>query len=67
MQATNQKLPLLVTAVAETGTGLGLLFLPAILLALLLGLEKAAVRYDFSRAHRRRGDARRRNREQDRG
>jgi|KBSMisStandDraft_5_1062788.scaffolds.fasta_scaffold450059_2 hypothetical protein len=43
MLATNRHLFLLVTAVAECATGLGLLVVPAVLFGLLLGLETAAV------------------------
>ena len=41
--ATNRKLLLLVTAVAETATGLCLLILPSIVLTSLLGLQQATV------------------------
>jgi hypothetical protein len=41
MRATNRKLFLLVTAFLETATGLCLLFLPAVLFAVLLGLKEA--------------------------
>jgi hypothetical protein len=41
--ASNRTLLLLVTAFVEAGTGLGLLVLPAIVFALLLGLEQSAV------------------------
>jgi hypothetical protein len=43
MYATSRKLFLLVTALVETATGLGLLILPAVLFASLLGLEQATV------------------------
>jgi hypothetical protein len=43
MHATNRMLFLVVTAFVEAATGLCLLFLPAVLFAFLLGLEKAAV------------------------
>ena len=41
MQASNRKLFLLITALVETGTGLCLLFLPAVLLFVLLGFDPA--------------------------
>ena len=43
MHATSRKLFLLVMALVETATGLGLLILPAVLFASLLGLEQATV------------------------
>jgi hypothetical protein len=43
MHATNRKLLLLLVAFVETATGLCLLFLPAVLFSILLGLEHAAV------------------------
>jgi hypothetical protein len=43
MRATNRKLFLLVTAFVEAATGLCLLFLPAVLFAVLFGLKKATV------------------------
>jgi hypothetical protein len=43
MRATNRKLFLLVTAFVEAATGLCLLFLPAILFAVLFGLREATV------------------------
>jgi hypothetical protein len=43
MHATNRKLLLLMTAFVEAATGLCLLFLPAVLFAVLLGLEHASV------------------------
>jgi hypothetical protein len=43
MPATNRKLFLLVIALAEASVGLGLLFLPSVPFALLLGLESATV------------------------
>jgi hypothetical protein len=41
MQASRRKLFLLVTAIVEAGTGLCLLFLPAVLFVVLLGIEHA--------------------------
>jgi hypothetical protein len=41
MEASNRKLFLLITALVETGTGLCLLFLPAVLLFVLLGFDPA--------------------------
>jgi hypothetical protein len=41
MHATSRKLLLLITAFVEAATGLCLLFLPAVLFAILLGLEPA--------------------------
>jgi hypothetical protein len=43
MRPTNRKLLLLVTALVEAATGLCLLILPAVLLALLLGVGQATV------------------------
>ena len=43
MHATNRKLLLLITALVEAATGLCLLILPAMLFAVLLGLERATV------------------------
>ena len=43
VNAANRKLFLIVTALAEGSIGLGLLLLPSVPLALLLGLESAAV------------------------
>ena len=43
MRATNRTLFLLVIAFAEAAIGLGLLFLPSVPFALLLGLENTAV------------------------
>ena len=43
MHATNRKLFLLVTAFVEAATGLCLLFLPAVLFAILFGLKEATV------------------------
>jgi len=43
MRATNRKLFLLVTAFFEAATGLCLLFVPAILFAVLFGLREATV------------------------
>ena len=43
MHATNRKLLLLVTALVEAATGLCLLILPAVLFAILLGLEQPTV------------------------
>jgi hypothetical protein len=43
MHAMNRKLLLLITALVEAATGLGLLFVPAAVIAVLLGLEHAAV------------------------
>ena len=43
MHATSRKLFLLVMALVETATGLGLLILPAVLFASLLGLEQATI------------------------
>jgi hypothetical protein len=43
MLATNRKLLLLITAFVEAATGLCLLFLPAAVFAILLGLEGAAI------------------------
>jgi hypothetical protein len=42
MQTRNRKMFLLVTALVEAATGLCLLFLPAVLFIVLLGLEHAA-------------------------
>jgi hypothetical protein len=41
MRATNRKLFLLITAFVEAATGLCLLFLPAVVFGLLLGVEQA--------------------------
>lgn len=43
MHVTSRKLFLLVTAFVETATGFGLLILPAVLFASLLGLEQTTV------------------------
>jgi hypothetical protein len=43
MQASNRKLLLLITALVEAATGLCLLFLPAVLFAVLLGLHRPTV------------------------
>ena len=43
MHATSRKLLLVTTAIVETATGVGLLFVPAVVFALLLGSEPAAV------------------------
>jgi hypothetical protein len=43
MYARNRKLLLLITAFVEVATGLCLLLLPAVLFALLLGLQRATV------------------------
>ena len=43
MQATSRKVFLLVTAFVEAATGLGLLILPAVLFAILLGVEQPTV------------------------
>src|SRR5450755_4777692 len=43
MPAGNRKLFLLITALVEAATGLCLLFLPAVLFAVLLGLDHATV------------------------
>jgi hypothetical protein len=43
MHATNRMLFLVVTALVEAATGFCLLFLPAVLFVILLGLEQAAV------------------------
>jgi hypothetical protein len=43
MHATNRMLFLIITAFVEAATGLCLLFVPALLLAVLLGLEHATV------------------------
>jgi hypothetical protein len=43
MHSTNRKLLLLITALVEAATGLCLLILPAMLFAVLLGLERATV------------------------
>jgi hypothetical protein len=43
MYARNRTLLLLITAFVEAATGLCLLFLPAVLFAVLLGVDKAAV------------------------
>jgi hypothetical protein len=43
MHATNRKLFLVISALLETAIGLSLLFLPALPLAILLGLEPAAI------------------------
>jgi hypothetical protein len=43
MHATNRKLFLVITALLETAIGLSLLFLPALPMAVLLGLEPATV------------------------
>jgi hypothetical protein len=43
MHATDCKLLLLITAFVEAATGVGLLYLPAAVFAVLLGLEHAAV------------------------
>ena len=47
MHATNRKLLLLITAFAEGATGLCLLVLPAVLLAVLLGVEQPTVNATF--------------------
>ena len=47
MQASNRKLFLLITALVETGTGLCLLFLPAVLLFVLLGFDPATANAIF--------------------
>ena len=47
MHATNRKLLLLVTAFVEAATGLCLLILPAVLFAILLGLEQPTVETTF--------------------
>jgi hypothetical protein len=47
MHATDRKLLLVVTAVVEGATGLCLLFLPALLFALLLGWQQAAIDANF--------------------
>jgi hypothetical protein len=47
MHATNRKLFLLVTAFVEVATGLCLLFLPAVLFALLFGLKEPTVDASF--------------------
>jgi hypothetical protein len=43
MRATNRRVLLLATAFAEAAVGLGLLVLPGIMLAILLGVERASV------------------------
>ena len=43
MPANSRKLFLLITALVEAATGLGLLFLPAIVFAVLLGLDHASI------------------------
>jgi hypothetical protein len=43
MRATNQKLLLLTTAFLEAATGLGLIFLPAVLFAVLIGVDNPTV------------------------
>jgi hypothetical protein len=43
MHATNRKLFMIITAFVEAATGLCLLFVPALLLAVLLGLEHGTV------------------------
>jgi len=47
MYATNRKLFLVTTAFVETATGLCLLILPAVLFAILLGLEHASAEATF--------------------
>jgi len=47
MHATNRKLFLLITAFVEAATSLCLLFLPAVLFAVLLGLEHVTVETIF--------------------
>ena len=47
MYATNRKLLQVVTACVEAATGLCLLTLPAVLFAVLLGIEKATIEATF--------------------
>jgi hypothetical protein len=47
MIATNRKRLLLVTALVEAATGLGLLILPTAILAILLGLQQPTIETSF--------------------